>query len=73
MAQSKRLFSRTSPHSVSLQSESVPWTVLMVVMLLIIMVVSLWGKIPKRLHFPHETPPGNGSGLFKSKPARQLT
>jgi hypothetical protein len=73
MAQSKRLFSRTSPHNASPQSETVPWTVLTVVMLLIIIVVSLWGKIPKRPHFPHETPAGNGSGFFKSHPFGQLT
>jgi hypothetical protein len=58
MAQSKRIFAPGAPHhSLKLEPKAVPWGTIAVILLALIVILALWGKIPRQTRRPHLAPP----------------
>lgn len=36
-----------------------PWLAIVILILMLIVILALWGKLPARLNLPHQAPPGN--------------
>jgi quinol-cytochrome oxidoreductase complex cytochrome b subunit len=63
MTQSKRIVVPVAPqHSSRVQRKTVPWFCLVVLILALIIILGLWGKLPKIPRLQHETPGGNAPG-----------
>jgi hypothetical protein len=43
--------------------KEVPWTTIILLVLLLVVMLALWGKLPSRLHLQHQAPAGNAPGV----------
>ena len=41
----------------------VPWTTIVLLMVLMVLILALWGKLPARLRLQHQAPTGNAPGV----------
>ena len=49
-----------------------PWVTIVLLILVLVMILALWGKLPSRSNQPHQAPRGNapgGSQLFIDNPS----
>lgn len=63
MTQSKRMVvSRAPQYGPGVERKTVPWFCLIVLILALIIILALWGKLPKIPRLQHEVPSGNAPG-----------
>jgi hypothetical protein len=43
--------------------EKVPWATIVILILVLVVVLALWGKLPSRLNQLHQAPRGNAPGV----------
>ena len=66
MAHAKRIAVpfRASPHRcIRDDQERVPWATIVLLVLVLVVIMALWGKLPARLKQLHQAPRGNAPGV----------
>lgn len=62
MTQSRRIVSSLKPqHSLNPGPKAVPWGTIVVLVLALILILALWGKIPRQTRRPPAAPPAISS------------
>lgn len=56
------VFSASTERGVKACLREAPWATILLLTLVLILILTLWGKLPSRLKLPHQAPGGNAPG-----------
>ena len=62
IAHSRHVFSASTERGVKECLREAPWVTIMLLTLVLILILTLWGKLPSHLKLPHHAPGGNAPG-----------